>query len=187
MKITVYCSSSDNIAPLYKNAAEEFGIAVASCGWTLVCGGMDCGLMKIAAASAKKQGGRTMGIVPRCILEKSPAYKDLDESVVTEDMKERKLRLRTEADAFAVLPGGWGTLEEITEVITLKQLGIHNKPVVFINTENFFRLFFDFITRAKREGFIDRKYDELYRIVETPFEAVEYVKTYVLRERVLKY
>ena len=92
-----------------------------------------------------------------------------------------------EADAFIALPGGWGTLEEITEVITLKQLGIHNKPIIFLNTNDFYEYFFLFINNIRKEGFVSKAYDGLYVVVNTVEEAVEYIENYQAKDFSSKY
>ena len=102
-------------------------------------------------------------------------------------MKERKSMMREKADAFIALPGGWGTLEEITEVITLKQLGIHNKPVIFLNTNDFYEYFFLFISNIRKEGFVSEAYDGLYTVVNTVEEAVAYIKNYRVKDFSSKY
>ncbi len=102
-------------------------------------------------------------------------------------MKERKHLLRENADAFVALPGGWGTLEEITEVITLKQLGIHRKPIVFLNTSGFYDTFFRFIESIRMEGFVSGSYDNLYTVVNTAEEVWDYLQNYRISEMELKY
>ncbi|MFR5659648.1 MAG: TIGR00730 family Rossman fold protein [Butyricimonas faecihominis] len=102
-------------------------------------------------------------------------------------MKERKSMMREKADAFIALPGGWGTLEEITEVITLKQLGIHNKPIIFLNTNDFYESIFPFISNIRKEGFVSKAYDGLYAVVNTVGEAVEYIKNYQAKDFSSKY
>ena len=102
-------------------------------------------------------------------------------------MKDRKSMMREKADAFIALPGGWGTLEEITEVITLKQLGIHNKPIIFLNTNDFYEYFFLFINNIRKEGFVSKAYDGLYVVVNTVEEAVEYIENYQAKDFSSKY
>lgn len=169
------------------NVAKELGTLMAKAGWELVYGGTNCGLMREVADAVEAAGGKVMGVIARCIAEKGVAAKGLNELIVTEDMKERKSRMREMADAFVVLPGGWGTLEEATEVITLKQLGLHDKPVVFVNTGEYFEYFFLFLHAARREGFISRAYDDLYVVVEEPREALDYILDYQPRDCEAKY
>ena len=169
------------------DVAKELGTLMAKAGWELVYGGTNCGLMREVADAVEAAGGKVTGVIARCIAGKGVAAKGLNELIVTEDMKERKSRMREMADAFVVLPGGWGTLEEATEVITLKQLGLHDKPVVFVNTEEYFEYFFLFLHGARREGFISRAYDDLYVVVEEPGEALDYILNYQPRECEAKY
>lgn len=137
MNICVFCASSDLLAPVFYEQARLLGEEIARHSCEVVYGGTNCGLMKEVAQAALRAGGKVKGIIPACIQEKGIAATGLTELVITSDMKERKQKMRETADAFLAMPGGWGTLEEITEVITLKQLGIHNKPVIFLNIEGF--------------------------------------------------
>ena len=107
--------------------------------------------------------------------------------IVAPDMKERKHLLREHADAFIALPGGWGTLEEITEVITLKQLGQHNKPIVFLNTAGYYKLFFEFIEHSRKAKFISSAYDHLYYIADAVEPALDYIQKYQPIPQVKKY
>ena len=115
------------------------------------------------------------------------AAQGITELIGAPDMKERKRMMREQADAFIALPGGWGTLEEITEVITLKQLGVHNKPIVFINTNDFYEYFFLFINNIRKEGFVSNAYDGLYTVVNDVEEALAYIKKYKAKEFSSKY
>ena len=131
--------------------------------------------------------GKVTGIIPQCIVDRGVSAEGISELIVTSDMKERKSMMREKADAFIALPGGWGTLEEITEVITLKQLGIHNKPVIFLNTNDFYEYFFLFISNIRKEGFVSEAYDGLYTVVNTVEEAVAYIKNYRAKDFSSKY
>lgn len=178
MNIGVFCASSEKIEPIYREAARMLGEGIGNRGWNLVYGGTNCGLMNIVAKATQNSGGKTKGIIPRCIVERGIAANEADELIVTSDMKERKQALRDFSDAFIALPGGWGTLEEITEVITLKQLGQHNKPVIFLNTNGFYRTFFRFIQEIQVEGFISGRYERIYQAVGTVEEAFRYIENY---------
>lgn len=186
MRVCVFCASAE-VDRKYMDVARELGTLIAEVGGELVYGGTNCGLMREVSDAVEVAGGKVTGVIARCIAEKGVAAKGLNELVVTEDMKERKSRMREMADAFVVLPGGWGTLEEATEVITLKQLGLHDKPVVFVNTEEYFEYFFLFLHGARREGFISRAYDDLYVVVEEPKDALDYILNYQPRSRKDKY
>lgn len=176
MNICIFCASSDRLAPLYYEQARLLGKEIARRSWEMVYGGTNCGLMKEVAQAALKAGGKVKGIIPACIQEKGMAATGLTELVVASDMKERKQKMRETADAFIAMPGGWGTLEEITEVITLKQLGIHNKPVVFFNIGGFYDSFFSFIDESTQGRFIAPVYEKMYKIAQSVPEVLQYLK-----------
>ena len=185
MKITVYCSSKSNLDNKYTSTAVELGRWIGSNKHELVYGGVNAGMMHILAQSAHDAGASITGIIPECFTSRADELNDTLET--TPGLNERKARMYALADAFVVLPGGWGTLEEATEVITLKQLGLHDKPVVFVNTEEYFEYFFLFLHGARREGFISRAYDDLYVVVEEPKDALDYILNYQPRSRKDKY
>lgn len=187
MKIGVFCASSDHLKEVFQKDASELGHEIAGRSWELVYGGSNCGLMRKIADATLENGGKVIGIIPQCICDKGIAATYITQLIVAPDMKERKRMLREYSDAFIALPGGWGTLEEITEVITLKQLGCHDKPVVFINTDGFYDLFFRFIENIRDENFISPVYDQLYRVVGSVEEAMEYIECYKAERVETKY
>ncbi|CCZ06220.1 TIGR00730 family Rossman fold protein [uncultured Culturomica sp.] len=187
MNIAVFCASSNRVKGVYAEAARKLGREMAQRGWNLIYGGTNCGLMREVADAVLEQGGGVKGIIPRCIAERGVKAEKLTDLIVVPDMKERKYLMRKAADAFIALPGGWGTLEEITEVITLKQLGLHQKPIVFINTDGFYDLFFDFINKAFEESFVSSAYKGLYKVVDEVVEAVAYIADYKEEKMVSKY
>ena len=174
----VFCASSE-VDKSYFEVAGELGEQFVENGWDLLYGGTNCGLMREISDAVEKVGGRVTGVIPQCIVDRGRAARGLNRLIVTPDMKERKSVMRDLADAFVVLPGGWGTLEEATEVITLKQLGQHNKPIVFLDVNNYFEYFFLFIHNARKEHFISPSYDNLYLVTDNVEEAVEYIRSYV--------
>ena len=187
MRVCVFCASSEKMESVYFEAAAELGEEIGRNGWELLYGGTNCGLMREVPDAAKKAGGKVTGIIPRCIVDRGVSAQGITELIVAPDMKERKSMMREQADAFIALPGGWGTLEEITEVITLKQLGVHNKPIVFINTNDFYEYFFLFINNIRKEGFLSNAYDGLYTVVNDVEEALAYIKKYKAKEFSSKY
>lgn len=178
MNIGVFCASSDKLDQVYMEEAARLGQEIARYSWTLVYGGTNCGLMGKLALATLEHGGGVKGVIPRCIAEKGVSANYVSDLVVAEDMKERKELLRRFSDAFVALPGGWGTLEEITEVITLKQLGVHNKPIVFVNTAGFYNAFFRFIEESGDKGFISAVYTQLYTVVDCAADAIDYIRNY---------
>lgn len=178
MKIAVFCASAERLDPVFTEMARELGQEIGSHSWHLIYGGTNVGLMKEVAHATIDSGGGVTGIIPACIRDKGVAATDCGELIVTADMKERKQLIRDDADAFIALPGGWGTLEEIAEVITLKQLGIHDKPIVFLNTAGFYDRFFDFIRDIRKQGFISENYRSIYKIAGNVKETIAYIQQY---------
>ena len=178
MNVAVFCASSTPSDRVYSRVARELGEKIALRSWGLVYGGTDCGLMQEVAEAVLQKGGKAKGIIPECIVDLGIAAKNLTELIVVPDMKERKQLLRDTSDAFIALPGGWGTLEEITEVLTLKQFGQHQKPIVFLNTSGYYDAFFKFISDAQKKGFISFYYENLYGVVDTPIQAIQYIENY---------
>lgn len=140
--VCLYCGSSDLADPGYIEAADEFGKSLAAAGLRLVYGGGGVGLMGAAARAAHAAGGRVLGVMPR-FLRRTEMLFDEVETVVVGNMHERKMIMYQESDAFVVLPGGVGTLEEIVELLSWQRLGLHDKPVVFANLDGFWNPLFE--------------------------------------------
>ena len=138
MKICVFCSSSDAVGEGYRRDAAELGRLIGSAGHSLVWGGGDVGLMGAVARGAKAAGAAVVGVIPSFMNKPGVAYDQADELIVTADMRERKALMEDMAEAFIALPGEFGTLEEITEVITLRTFGVWAKPLVLVNTSGFY-------------------------------------------------
>lgn len=147
-------------------------------GHDLINGGANVGLMEAVTVAAKAAGASATGILPERMIGRSLASDHSSEIIVTSDMAERKARMRDMSDAFIALPGGFGTLEEIMEVITLKQLSYHNKPIVFINTNQFYEGLLTFFETFFAEHFAKELYRELYHVAASPEEALFYIETY---------
>lgn len=177
MRIAVFCASAD-VAPVYVEAAGRLGEHIGKCGWELVYGGTNVGLMDVVAKATMNNGGKVTGIIPACISQRGVAAEGLDCLIEAVDMKERKALLREHADAFVALPGGWGTLEEITEVITLKQLGEHTKPIVFLNIAGFYDGLLNFIGDIRKQGFVSSAYDSLYEVLTCADDVIPYLQHY---------
>lgn len=187
MTICVYCSSSNRIAPAYFEVAEEMGRLLGERGLRLVYGGGRVGLMGAMARAAHEAGGTVCGIIPEALKAREGiAYGLANELITTETMQERKAGMFTRADAFVALPGGFGTLEEFMEVLTLRQLGYHDKPIALVNTGGFYDPLLAFFEHLLREHFVRNAQRELYRVVQTPEEALDHVEadaTQSLRDR----
>lgn len=178
MNICVFCSSSNSVHEKYFEAAKNLGIAIGNSGNNLVYGGTSVGLMNQVAVSVKEAGGKVIGVVPKLINDYGISADYLDELIITPDMAERKTILREKSDAFVALPGGFGTLEEILEVITLKQLGYHNLPIVFVNTDGFYDFLNDQFELSYREGFAKEDYRDYYIFVNNYDSAMSYIQNY---------
>jgi cytokinin riboside 5'-monophosphate phosphoribohydrolase len=187
MNICVFCSSSNAIDDQYFNDAERLGELIGIRGHALINGGANVGLMEAVTIASRKAGARTLGIIPERMQEKNLVSNHAHEVEITADMMERKERMRQMSDAFIALPGGFGTLEEILEVITLKQLDYHRKAIVFINTDSFFDHLFKQFDKAFAENFSKADYRTLYHIASSPEEAMTYLESYQPGEVVTKW
>ena len=177
--LCVYCSSSNSIAPEYSEAASELGAEMAARGWDLVYGGTTVGLMGVLADAVIEAGGKVTGVIPGHIGDRGIAHRNLSELIVTTDMRERKAIMDQRADAFLALPGGLGTMEEVFEVLTLKQLQIHSRPIVFLNTRQFYRPLRAFLDHLIEERFAKPESAGLYHFAETLNEALDHIENYV--------
>lgn len=176
--IAVFCSSSSRIAPHYFAAADDFGQRLADRGWTLVYGGSDVGLMGAVARAAKAGGGRVIGVIPEMLHARGIAYAEADELIVTPDLRQRKAQMAALADAFVALPGGVGTLEEILEVLALKDLSCHHKPVVFLNTAGFYDRLAALFEQLYHEGFSRPALRHLHTFVPDVPALMAYLEAY---------
>lgn len=170
--VCVFCSSSKAVAPEYFDAAREVGALFAAQGWRLVYGGGNVGLMGALARAVHVGGGSVVGVIPEALRDLELAYTDADELIVTKDLRERKAIMESYADAFVALPGGYGTLEEMIEVLTLKQLRFHDKPLVFLNTAGYYSHLRAFFEHMYEHHFAKPDSRGLYRFVEQPRDVV---------------
>jgi cytokinin riboside 5'-monophosphate phosphoribohydrolase len=165
--LCVYCASSDRLDPKYYAAAAELGREMVVQGWGLVYGGGRTGMMGAVARAVKQNGGRVVGVIPEFMKVRELAYLDADELVTVITMRERKLLMETRADAFVALPGGWGTLEEILEILTLRQLDVVKKPCVFLNQDGFYDPLLQLFEQMLAEKFFKPSNMELFRVAPT--------------------
>jgi uncharacterized protein (TIGR00730 family) len=187
MNICVFSSSSNAIPEVYFEDARALGRLIGSSGWNLIYGGANVGLMHACAEAARAGGARTVGIIPELIHSHRLSNPDDHEQVITPNMRERKYLMRKRSSAFIALPGGFGTLEEILEVITLKQLNYHNKAVVFVNTNGYYNPLLEQFEKAYLETFAKDNYREMYFIASSPQEAIDYIKNYEPSEPLSKW
>lgn len=165
--LCVYCSSSDRLDPKYVIAAEQLGREMVARGWGLVYGGANRGLMGSLARTVKRGGGRVVGVIPEFMKARELAYDQVDELVTVVTMRERKLMMETRADAFVALPGGFGTLEEIMEILTLRQLDLVKKPCVLFNQDAFYDDLLRLFQRMLADRFFKPSNLELFRVAAT--------------------
>jgi uncharacterized protein (TIGR00730 family) len=165
--LCVYCASSDRIDPKYAHAATELGHELVAQGWGLVYGGGKTGLMGAVARAVKARGGQVVGIIPEFMKSRELAYDAADELVTVVTLRERKLLMEARADAFVTLPGGFGTLEEIMEILTLRQLDVVKKPCVFLNQDGFYDDLFRLFERMLADKFFKPSNLELFRVAKT--------------------
>lgn len=173
--VCVFSSSSDNIDIAFFKAAEELGVLIANHNYTLVYGGAKVGLMGTLAKTVHANGGKVVGVIPDFLKDKEVAYEAADEMIVTKDMRDRKTIMEERSDAFVALPGGFGTVEEIMEMLTLKQLKRHDKPIVLVNTNNFYEHMINFFNHMVQEQFAKDESLEHYSVVSSATDAISYI------------
>jgi uncharacterized protein (TIGR00730 family) len=177
-RICVFCSSSDALNKEFYNEADTLAGMMLEESFELIYGGARVGMMGRIARRMSENGAKVTGVIPELIYNNNIAEHSV-ELIVTEDMKSRKAKMAELAEAFIALPGGFGTLEELCEVITLKQLEYHQKPVVLINTAGFYDKLLDFFEVFYQNNFAKSDYKALYYVAQNAFEAIEYIKTYI--------
>ncbi len=181
MNICVFGASSANIDDLYIKAVEELGEEMAKRGHNLVFGAGGTGLMGASARGVKRGGGKIHGIVPEFFRDEGveKLYLDCDELTYTKTMAERKTLMENCADAFIVVPGGVGTFEEFYEVLTLKQLGRHEKAIAIYNVNGYYNDLEKFMISVTEKKFITSKCYELYKYFHTSKDILDYLEGYV--------
>jgi len=171
MRVCVFCGSSPGTRPGYRAAAEKVGQTFAERGIELVYGGASAGTMGVLADATLAAGGRVTGVIPRALVEREIAHSGLSDLRVVADLHERKATMASLADAFLVLPGGAGTLEELFEVFTWAQLGLHRKPIALLDVDGYYQPMLRFLDHMAAEGFLRSEYREML-IVDTDVVGV---------------
>ena len=166
--LCVYCGSRAGARPDYADAARQLGALLAREGVGLVTGGGHVGLMGAVADAVLEAGGEAVGVIPQALLDREVGHTGLTELLVVETMHERKALMAARADAFVALPGGLGTLEEITEMLTWSQLGIHAKPCGLLNVSGYYDAFVAFLDHAVAEGFVRAAQRERIAVASDP-------------------
>lgn len=181
-QLCVYCGSKTGVRDEYRAAAESFGRLMAERNIALVFGGGSIGVMGILADAVLEAGGRVIGVIPRFLSSKEILHPNLTETIVVESMHERKRQFEDLSDAFAALPGGLGTFEELFEILTWSQLGLHRKPVGVLNTTCYFDPLMAQIDLAVEEGFLKAAYRDLFIVETDPSALLDRLPAYELPE-----
>jgi TIGR00730 family protein len=170
--ICVYCASSTQIKESYFDAAERLGSIFAKNNIKLIYGAGNMGLMGKVADSALSNGGKVTGVIPQFMCNENWHHQGLTELIVVETMHERKDKMAELADAVVALPGGTGTLEELLEIITWKQLGIFDKPIIILNTDGYYNPLLDLLENAIKGNFMREIHRNIWQVVNTPEEVL---------------
>ncbi|HMK89949.1 MAG TPA: TIGR00730 family Rossman fold protein [Methylocystis sp.] len=181
--ICVYCGSSSGNSPAYAETADRMGAALAQAGIGLVFGGGSQGLMGRIARAVLTGGGRVTGIIPHFLDEQEVGMKEATELHVVQDMHTRKRLMFEKADAFLALPGGIGTLEELTEQLTLMRIGRHTKPLVLLDVNGYWRPLLALFAHMRHSGFVSRGYEAHYQVAERVEDVIPIILAAASRAR----
>ena len=172
-RLCVYCGSSVGTRPEYEAAATALGRLLAERDIELVYGGGHVGLMGAIADGALAAGGRVIGVIPRALMDRELGHTGIQDLRVVADMHERKMTMAGLADAFVAMPGGWGTIEELAEMLTWLQLAIHAKPIGVLNVAGYFDPFLAFADRMIQERFVRVEHRDLFSVESDPAVLLE--------------
>ena len=174
--ICVYCASSSRVDSLYMETATRLGSLIASSGRTLITGGGSQGLMRAVEDGALEAGGNAIGVIPKFMIEAGWQHTGLTELHITADMHQRKKLMAEMSDAVIALPGGCGTMEELLEAITWKQLGLYLNPIVILNTKGYYDALIAQLERAIADHFMGKIHGNIWSVASTPEEALEIIE-----------
>ena len=177
--LCVYCGSSNHVAPGYLEAARRVGLEAASRGMGIVFGGGRVGMMGAVAEGALEAGGEVIGIIPNHLQEQEVGHDGLTRLEIVDSMHVRKMRMFELSDAFCALPGGLGTLDETFEIVTWKQLGLHDAPVLLVNLDGYWDPLLEMVAHQAEAGFVRPQHRQLFQVVdsiEALFAALETAK-----------
>ncbi len=170
--VVIYSASSDAIAKVYIDAAKHLGVLLAKSNITCINGGGNLGLMGAVIDSVLLHGGKVKGVIPKFMVDSGWCHHNLTEQIVTKTMHERKQKMAELSNAAIALPGGVGTLEELLEIITWKQLGLYKHPIIILNTNNYYDALLEMFNNMIEQNFMHKRYRDMWRVVNTPEEAV---------------
>lgn len=174
--VCVYCGSSSRVDDSFKQAATNLGKLIASEGWGVVYGGGRVGLMGLVADAALEGGAKVVGIIPEHIQEREVEHTDLTELHVVDTMHVRKQMMVDRSEAFVILPGGMGTMDEFFELVTWKQLGLHDKPIVVVDLNGYWSKLIELVSNIAAEGFMREEDLKLFEVVEKIEDVPETLK-----------
>ena len=177
--VCVFCASSDSIDQRWLDLARDVGAALAGRGHHVVSGGGRVGMMGTLASGGRTAGGHTLGVIPQSLVDLEVADHDADELVITDGMAARKTVMVDRADAFLILAGGLGTLDELFEVWTTGTLGLHTKPIVLLDTDGFFAGLLDWLRGLVAAGFIRAPAMSRVNVTQTVDEALDAVERFI--------
>lgn len=169
----VYSASSDAIDKVYVDAATRLGELLAEKNITCINGGGNLGLMGAVIDSVLSHGGKVKGVIPKFMVDSGWSHQNLTEQIVTNTMHERKQKMAELSNAAIALPGGVGTLEELLEIITWKQLGLYKHPIIILNTNNYYSLLLEMFDNMIEQSFMHERYRDMWQVVDTPEEAID--------------
>lgn len=182
-RVCIFCSSSDTLDKSYYDDATLLGELMAKAGLDLVYGGSSVGTMYSVAKSAKANGSKVYGVMPEKLFGFGVSSDECDEFFLTPDMRSRKAKLDELSDAVVAMAGGFGTLEEVSEMIVQRQLGYNNKPIVFLNTNGFYDNLLKFFDDIVKHSFAKDTAKDIYFVANTPQEAVDYLVNFKPSEK----
>lgn len=177
-RICVFTGSSEGRRPSYRAGAAALGAALVERGFDLVYGGARVGLMGAVADAVLEQGGHVIGVIPQALVTREVAHTGLPDLRVVASMHERKALMAELSDGFIAMPGGWGTFEELFEVLTWGQLGLHRKPIGLLNVDGYFDPLLAFLRHAVAEQFVRTEFEYLLPVAESPIELLDRFAAY---------
>ena len=178
-RVCVYCASSDNIDDIYTKDAERLGALLGKRKMNVINGAGRRGLMRAVSDAVLSAGGTVTGVIPDFMCENGWCHQNLTEVIRTETMHERKKAMADMSDAAIALPGGYGTLEELLEIITWRQLGLYNNPVIILNTNNYYAPLFEMFRCATEQKFMREEQSVFWHVAQTPEEVIALVDALV--------
>lgn len=185
--LCIYCSSSNDLPEKFYKISKELGEMLAQKGYNMVYGGSTRGMMGTIADNALKNGAEVIGVMPEKFQDWGLQQPNLTKLIITKDMRERKATMEKHADAFIAMPGGFGTFEEIFEILVAKQLNYHNKPVIFMNFDGYYDNMFKMFDTVYQNNFAKQETKTLYFIANTLDEMFDYIQKYQAKEFVMKW